>query len=134
MPDYRVTDEALIAETAVWPNFFLMNVFFALKGSKLFIIICIFCAYTWTISGERLQDHWSSGLSIVLLRFISVIIQVSFGTQAPHILSAVVIRVGVNIAIQVLLADVSGGFPGVLPTYTDWPVSMSEIILKGTLN
>ena len=36
---YRVTDEALIAETMVWSNFFLMNVFFALKGSKLFIII-----------------------------------------------------------------------------------------------
>ena len=36
---YRVTDEALIAETAVRPNFFHMNVFFALKGSKLFIII-----------------------------------------------------------------------------------------------
>ena len=36
---YRVTVEALIAETAVWPNFFLMNVFFAIKGSKLFIII-----------------------------------------------------------------------------------------------
>ena len=36
----RVTDEALIAETMVWPNFVLMNVFFALKGSKLFIIIC----------------------------------------------------------------------------------------------
>ena len=35
-----VTDEALIAETAVWPNFFLMNIFFALKGSKLFIIVC----------------------------------------------------------------------------------------------
>ena len=100
LPDYRVTDEALIAETAVWPNFFLLNVFFALKGSKLFIIICIFCAYTWTISGERLQDHWSSGLSIVLLRFISVIIQVFFGTQAPHILSAAVIRVGVNVAIK----------------------------------
>ena len=31
---------ALIAETAVWPNFCLMNIFFALKGSKLFIIIC----------------------------------------------------------------------------------------------
>ena len=30
---YRVTDEALIAETMVWPNFFLMNVFFALKRS-----------------------------------------------------------------------------------------------------
>ena len=36
---FRGTDEALIAETMVWPNFFLMNVFFALKGSKLFIII-----------------------------------------------------------------------------------------------
>ena len=34
-----VTDEALIAETEVWPNFFLMNIFIALKGSKLFIII-----------------------------------------------------------------------------------------------
>ena len=41
---YRVTDEALIAETMVWPNFFLMNVFFALKGSKLFIIIS-FCLF-----------------------------------------------------------------------------------------
>ena len=38
---YRVTDEALIAETMVWPNFFLMNVFFALKESKTFIIITI---------------------------------------------------------------------------------------------
>ena len=38
---YKVTDEALIAETMVWPNFFLMNIFFALKGSKLFIIITI---------------------------------------------------------------------------------------------
>ena len=36
---YWVTYEALIAETAVWPNFFLMYVFYALKGSKLFIII-----------------------------------------------------------------------------------------------
>ena len=35
------TDEALIAETMVWPtgNFFLMNIFFALKGSNFFIII-----------------------------------------------------------------------------------------------
>ena len=54
----------------------------------IFSRFCIFCAYTWTISGERLQDHWSSGLSIVLLRFISVIIHVSFGTQAPHIVSS----------------------------------------------
>ena len=28
--------EALIAETAVWPNFFLINIFFALKGSNFF--------------------------------------------------------------------------------------------------
>ena len=42
--EYRVTDEALIAETAVWPNFYLMNIFFALKGSKLFIIICCHCS------------------------------------------------------------------------------------------
>ena len=42
---YRVTDEALIAETAVWPNFYLMNFFFALKESKLFIIICCHCSW-----------------------------------------------------------------------------------------
>ena len=28
-----VSDEALIAETMVWPNFFLMNGFYALKES-----------------------------------------------------------------------------------------------------
>ena len=33
LPDYRITDEARIAETVVWPNLFLMNVFFALTGS-----------------------------------------------------------------------------------------------------
>ena len=31
------------SEFACFPGF-LMNVFFALKGSKLFIIICMFCA------------------------------------------------------------------------------------------
>ena len=38
---------------------------------------------------------------------------------------------------QVLLADVSGGFPGVLsfcPTYRLARLDTSEIILKGTLN
>ena len=38
---------------------------------------------------------------------------------------------------QVLLAGVSGGFPGVLPirpTYRLARLNMSEIILKGTLN
>ena len=44
---FRVTDEALIAETMVWPNFFLMNVFFALQGSKLFIIISYH--YSWML-------------------------------------------------------------------------------------
>ena len=42
---YRVTDEALRAETMVWPNFFPINVFFALKGSKLFIIISYHCSW-----------------------------------------------------------------------------------------
>ena len=42
---YMVTDKASIAETAVWPNFFIMNIFFALKGSKLFIIICCHCSW-----------------------------------------------------------------------------------------
>ena len=28
---YKVTDEAFIAETAGWPNFFLMNVFFIIR-------------------------------------------------------------------------------------------------------
>ena len=38
---------------------------------------------------------------------------------------------------QVLLAGVSGGFPGVLlfrPTYRLARLDMSEIVLKGTLN
>ena len=37
---------------------------------------------------------------------------------------------------QVMLAGVSGGFPRVLPFAPpiDWLVSMSEVILKGTLN
>ena len=34
----RVTAEALIAETVVWPNFSLMNVFFALKGSNFLLL------------------------------------------------------------------------------------------------
>ena len=42
---FRVTDGALIAETAVWPNFFLMNIFFALKESERFIIICSHCSW-----------------------------------------------------------------------------------------
>ena len=34
-----------MAKAAVWPNFFLMNVFFALKVSKLFIIISYYCSW-----------------------------------------------------------------------------------------
>ena len=40
---YRVNDEALIAETAVWPNFFLMNVFFALNDLN-FLLLSLLCA------------------------------------------------------------------------------------------
>ena len=29
----------VLYQSPVWPNFFLMNVFFALKGSEIFIII-----------------------------------------------------------------------------------------------
>ena len=58
---YRVIDEALIAETAGCPNFFLMNVFLALKGSKRFLLSVCFVFYLAKISGERLHDHWSSG-------------------------------------------------------------------------
>ena len=40
--NYRITDEALLAETTVvWPIFFLMNVFIALKGTHFFFIIII---------------------------------------------------------------------------------------------
>ena len=45
-------------ETMVWPNFFLMNVFFALKGSKLVIIICMFCAYVRP-SYQVMSAYWT---------------------------------------------------------------------------
>ena len=41
---------SFVAETAVWPNFFLMNVFFALKGSNLlllFVITAAGCCAVW---------------------------------------------------------------------------------------
>ena len=51
---YRVTDEALIAETMVWLNFFLMNVFLALKGSKPFIIISYHCNWMlWRVAAVK---------------------------------------------------------------------------------
>ena len=60
---YRVTDEAFIAETMVWPNFFLMNVFFALKGSKLFYdysFCLMFCCLTtcFIVLLKKLQLGW----------------------------------------------------------------------------
>ena len=67
-----VIDEALIAETMVWPNFFLMNVFFALKGSKLFVIIyktavaidrCCFVKYT--------NDHICETASPISVKFVA---------------------------------------------------------------
>ena len=59
---YRVTNEALIAETAVWPNFFLMNVFFALKGSKLFILL-----YINDTLYQPASDLWDGGEMLVCL-------------------------------------------------------------------
>ena len=43
----------------VWPNFFLMNVFFALKGSKPFIIISIPDNTTNFYNKERIQGTTS---------------------------------------------------------------------------
>ena len=37
----RVTEEAQVAETAVWSIHFLINMFTALKGSVLFVFIII---------------------------------------------------------------------------------------------
>ena len=55
----------------------------------------------------------------------------TFNTHIPSLTQLVVC-----IYKLILLAGVSGGFPGVLPfrPRIDWLVSMSEIILKGTLN
>ena len=46
----RITDEALIAETMVWPNFFLMNVSLLLKDLNfllLFFITAAGCCAVW---------------------------------------------------------------------------------------
>ena len=36
---YRVTDESLVAKTAVWPTPFLINIFTALKGSQFYFYV-----------------------------------------------------------------------------------------------
>ena len=36
-----------MVNTAVWPNVFLMNIFFALKDSKFFNIIRCHCGWMW---------------------------------------------------------------------------------------
>ena len=67
---YRVTDEALIAETAVWPNFFLMNIFFARKGSKLFIVIILLVEFIYLASDSYLSMHYLFSL-FLLFTFLS---------------------------------------------------------------
>ena len=42
---HELVSKLNVGLTVVWHNFFLMNVFFALKGSKLFIIICYHCSW-----------------------------------------------------------------------------------------
>ena len=53
---YRVTDEALIAEAAVWPNVFLVNVFFALKGYTNLLLLFIFISFTITLQKKIYTD------------------------------------------------------------------------------
>ena len=60
---YRVTDEALIAETMVWPNFFLMNVFIALRGSKKIIIIYINGDPELTLTYFTARSSWVTCIS-----------------------------------------------------------------------
>ena len=48
-----------MAGAGVWPNFFLKNIFFALKGSKLFIIIWL------GIHSEPVKDGYDEVPSMV---------------------------------------------------------------------
>ena len=61
-----VTDEALIAETVVWSNFFLINIFFALKGSKLFIIMVLGLGL-YMNRGRGLQGWFKQYLFLILI-------------------------------------------------------------------
>ena len=76
---HRPTHEALIAEKAVWPKFLLMNVFFALKGSKLFIIIYLNLkqsvlagSYTSLLIEKHLK-FWQSSFIYTLSRSVSLL-------------------------------------------------------------
>ena len=56
----------------VWPNFFLMNVFFALKGSKLFIIIESY------VKSKFMNEKYISKLKMHVIGFGKVVLFVSF--------------------------------------------------------
>ena len=49
---YRVTEEAQVAETAVWPIIFLMNMLTALKGSQCFYSQNQYVARQLEVSGK----------------------------------------------------------------------------------
>ena len=66
---YRVIDEALIAETAVWPNIFLMNIFFALKGSN-FSLLIVRVSFLRRQFQRQYDERWSHDLFVVTERFM----------------------------------------------------------------
>ena len=54
---YMVTDEALIAENAVWPyNFFLMNIFLLLKDLNFSLLFEALCFNARCSSSKGLRD------------------------------------------------------------------------------
>ena len=54
----------------------------------IFSRFCMFCALLGQISGERLQDHWSSGL-IYLFRFMESEVELNDIIQEMHVIATV---------------------------------------------
>ena len=65
----------------VWPNIFLMNGFFALKGSKLFIIISRRPSYGVYISQHKRYDLWSCQKVTDALIYLLDNIYIRFGSK-----------------------------------------------------
>ena len=63
---YRVTDEALIAETAVWSVFFLINIITALKVTQFSFSFAITAAGVVSCGGRRKSPRTSSIVQIIL--------------------------------------------------------------------
>ena len=61
---FRVTEEASVAETAVWPITFLVDMFTALKGSVLFSF-AVTAAGVVQCGGPKKSPHTSSIVQII---------------------------------------------------------------------